>query len=97
MLRNQIVNCDCVEGMTQLRAESIPVTVTSPPYDQIRRYGGSCWDFDVFKGVADQLWRVTKPGGVVCWVVQDQVKNRQISGTKLQGAVFHGQGLHAQS
>jgi site-specific DNA-methyltransferase (adenine-specific) len=86
MLHNQIINCDCVEGMTRLRAESVPLTVTSPPYDDIRAYGGHPWNFDVFRSVADQLWRVTVPGGVVCWVIQDRIKGKT-SGTKLRQAL----------
>jgi DNA modification methylase len=88
MLRNQIINCDCVAGMAQLRAESVPSTITSPPYDDIRTYGGHGWNFGVFRNVADQLWRITMPGGVVCWVVQDRVKNGRFSGTKLRQAQY---------
>jgi len=72
--RNQILNCDCVKGMARLPEASIPLVVTSPPYDKIFDYGGHTWNFNVFKKVAKQLWRITMPGGVVCWEIKDQSK-----------------------
>ena len=63
---NTITCCDCVEGISQLPSDSIPLTVTSPPYDRVRDFAD--WDFG---GVAEQLYRVTMPGGVGCWTVQD--------------------------
>ena len=69
---------DCLEVMNKLIDEGIQVdlTVTSPPYDDLRDYNNSLvWDFNVFKQVADKLYRITKDGGVVVWVVGDSVKN----------------------
>ena len=73
--RNQILNCDCVKGMARLPEECIDLVVTSPPYDNKFVYGGHPWNFEVFKNVADQLQRITSPGGVICWQVKDQSKN----------------------
>ena len=54
-------NCmDCVEGLKLLKDESINLTVTSPPYDNLRTYNGYCFDFE---SVAKELYRVTKLGG----------------------------------
>ena len=40
-------NCmDCVEGLKLLKDESIDLTVTSPPYDNLRIYNGYCFDFE---------------------------------------------------
>ena len=62
-------NCiDYVEGLKLLKDESIDLTVTSPPYDNLRTYNGYCFDFE---SVAKELYRVTKLGGVVVWVVGD--------------------------
>ena len=47
---------------------SIDLVVTSPPYDNLRTYGGHSWDFE---GLAAELWRAIKPGGVVVWIVND--------------------------
>ncbi|MBN9519338.1 site-specific DNA-methyltransferase [bacterium] len=63
--------CDNVEGLGQVPSDSIPLTVTSPPYDRLRSYGGHGWDFEA---VAAHLYRVTRPGGVVCWQVQDAIE-----------------------
>ena len=49
----------------------IDLTVTSPPYDDLRKYNGYLFDFE---GVAQQLYRVTKTGGAVVWVVGDSVQ-----------------------
>ncbi len=68
MLLNQTHNIDCVEGMKQLPDNFIDLTVTSPPYGNLRRYKGYTWDFE---STAQQLYRITKEGGVVVWVVAD--------------------------
>src|SRR5690554_4182703 len=65
---NKIYNMDCVQGMKLLDDCSVDLTVTSPPYDNLRTYKGFKWDF---KATAKELYRVTKQGGVVVWVVGD--------------------------
>ena len=75
---NRIHLADCVDGMRTLPDGCIPLTVTSPPYDNLREYGGHTFDFEA---VARELWRVTAPGGVVVWVVQEQVTAGAESGT----------------
>lgn len=65
---NKIYNMDCIQGMKQLESNSVDLTVTSPPYDNLRTYDGFEWDFE---GVANELFRVTKDGGVVVWIVND--------------------------
>jgi DNA methylase len=67
---NQVVHCDAVTGMSGVPDDRIDLTVTSPPYDSLRDYGGHQFNF---QEIATELWRVTKPGGVVCWHVQDQI------------------------
>ena len=37
---DNIYNMDCLEGMKQMEAESVDLTVTSPPYDNLRTYNG---------------------------------------------------------
>lgn len=63
----------------------IDLTVTSPPYDNIRTYNG--FDFD-FKSVAKELYRITKPGGVVVWVVGDETINGSETGTSFVQALY---------
>jgi len=69
---NKIYNMDNIEGMRLLDDNCIDLTVTSPPYDNLRTYNGFSWDFE---GIAKELYRVTKDGGVVVWIVGDRVKN----------------------
>lgn len=86
--RNQVFHCDCVDGMACLPQACIPLTVTSPPYDKIFLFGGHRWDFDKFTQVAHELWRVTMPGGVVCWEVKDQHTKYGLSGTKYRQVLY---------
>lgn len=67
---DDIFNDDCINFMNTLPEEYIDLTVTSPPYDNLRNYKG--FDFDV-EGVAKGLYRVTKKGGIVVWVVGDKI------------------------
>lgn len=65
---NKIYNMDCVDGMRHIPAHSIDLTVTSPPYDNLRSYNGFTWNFyDTVK----ELYRVSKYGAVVVWIVND--------------------------
>ena len=66
--RNDIITGDCVSCMSEMDSATIDLTVTSPPYDQLRDYKGYSFDFE---NTAKQLYRITKPGGVVVWVVKD--------------------------
>jgi site-specific DNA-methyltransferase (adenine-specific) len=50
----------------------IDLVVTSPPYDDLRKYGGHSWDFPA---VSRELTRILKPGGVIVWVVRDKIDN----------------------
>jgi site-specific DNA-methyltransferase (adenine-specific) len=81
---NQIICGDNVETLAGFPDDCIDLTVTSPPYDNLRTYGGHSWDFE---GVAQQLWRVTKPGGVVVWVVADATVNGSETGTSFRQAL----------
>jgi DNA modification methylase len=82
---NRIYRMDCVEGMRLLPDESVDLTVTSPPYDNLRLYNGYSFDFE---GVAKELYRVTKNGGVVVWVVADETKNFCESLTSFKQAIY---------
>ena len=82
----QLIVGNCVEIMeTCLDAESIDLTVTSPPYDDLRDYNGYTFDFE---SIAEQLLRVTKQGGVVVWVVADRTQDGDESGTSFRQALF---------
>ena len=82
---NKIYNMDCLEGMKLLENNSIDLTVTSPPYDDLRKYNGYSWDFE---SIAKELYRVTKNGGVVVWVVNDKTIKGNETGSSLKQALF---------
>jgi len=72
---NQVYEGDCIEVMKDIDDGSIDLTVTSPPYDNLRTYNNSSiWNWEIFTEIAEQLFRVTKKGGVVVWVVGDATK-----------------------
>jgi DNA modification methylase len=75
-------NCDL---LGQLPRDCVDLVVTSPPYDDLRTYGGHTWDF---YGVAWQLKRVLKPGGVIVWVVGDSVSEGSETGNSMEQALF---------
>ena len=87
---NKIYNMDCVEGMKLLPNECIDLTVTSPPYDNLRTYNGNIkhWSFEKFKAIAKELYRVTKQGGVVVWVVADATIKGSETGTSFRQALY---------
>lgn len=72
---------DCLNIMRQMDDGCIDLTVTSPPYDNLRKYNGYCFDF---KNVAKELYRITKDGGVVVWVVGDATIKGSETGTSFK-------------
>lgn len=82
---NTIHNCDCVQGMKQLPDNCIDLTVTSPPYDNLRKYNGFDWNFEK---TAKELYRITKQGGVVVWVVGDSTVKGSETGTSFKQALY---------
>jgi site-specific DNA-methyltransferase (adenine-specific) len=82
---NKIYNIDNVQGMRQMEAASVDLTVTSPPYDNLRQYNGYSFDFE---NVAKELYRVTKQGGVVVWVVNDATIDGDETCTSFRQALF---------
>lgn len=87
---DKIYNCDCVDGMKQIEDESIDLVVTSPPYDKLRDYNGigKSWNHTKFMTVANELFRITKNGGVVVWNVNDQTENGSKTGTSFRQALY---------
>ncbi|SHF34830.1 site-specific DNA-methyltransferase (adenine-specific) [Seinonella peptonophila] len=86
MKKNHIYCIDNVAGLRQYTPdESIDLTVTSPPYDRLRKYHGYIFDFP---NLARELYRVTKPGGVVVWIVADQTIEGTETGTSFRQALY---------
>jgi site-specific DNA-methyltransferase (adenine-specific) len=85
-LDRKVYEGDCLEIMPTLADKSIDLVVTSPPYDNLRTYNGnSAFDFE---GIAKELFRVTKYGGVVVWVVGDATINGSETGTSFRQALY---------
>ena len=85
-MKNNKVYCgDNVEIMKKFPNECIDLTVTSPPYDNLRTYNGYSFDFE---NVAKELYRVTKKGGVVVWVVGDATIKGSETGTSFKQALY---------
>jgi len=82
---NTIINGDCALVLKEFEPECIDLTVTSPPYDNLRDYEGYHFDFEA---IAYQLFRVTKQGGVVVWVVGDETINGSESGNSFKQALY---------
>jgi len=76
---------DCLDVMRGFEPACMDLTVTSPPYDNLRTYKGYTFDFE---GIARELYRVTKPGGVVVWVVGDETIKGSETGTSFRQALF---------
>ena len=75
---------DSAEVLKTIEADSVDLTVTSPPYDALRDYHGFAFDFET---IAQELYRVTKPGGVVVWVVGDATIDGSETGTSFKQAL----------
>lgn len=81
---NKIFNECALKTMSRMPDESIDLTVTSPPYDNLRKYNGFIFDFE---SIAKELFRVTIRGGVLVWVVSDQSIKGSESGTSFRQAL----------
>lgn len=81
---------DCLEIMKTIPDNSVDLTVTSPPYDNLRVYNGNIeqWNFEKFKEIARELYRVTADGGVVVWIVADATIRGSETGTSFRQALW---------
>ena len=81
---------DCLELMEGIPDKSIDLTVTSPPYDNLRAYNGNIdqWSFEKFQGIAKELFRITKDGGIVVWIVNDATIKGSETGTSFKQALY---------
>lgn len=82
---NKIIEGNCVEIMQDLPDNLVDLTVTSPPYDDLRNYKGYVFPFE---DIAKELYRITKPGGIVVWVVADATIDGSETGTGFKQALY---------
>lgn len=93
---------DCAVLLKSLPCDMVNLTVTSPPYDGLRTYDPlvksrdrgdvprnkkDVFEFD-FETIAQELYRVTKPGGVVVWVVGDATVDGSETCSSFRQALF---------
>lgn len=82
-------NADNVSVMKEIKENIIDLTVTSPPYDNLRDYTNDDeWSFNKFKEIANELYRITKNGGVVVWIVADATIKGSETGTSFRQALY---------
>src|SRR5689334_19729420 len=81
---NRIYNENCVETVRRMPDEFVDMTITSPPYDDLRDYNG--YHFPI-EDIAELLFKKTKEGGVVVWVVGDRTENGSESLTSFRHAL----------
>lgn len=101
MLSDSFINTcilgDSVDKLKDFESESIDLVVTSPPYDNLRKYGKeeSDWNYMTFQKIAVELERVLKKGGVIVWNVADKVENGSLTCTSMRQCLFfHDLGLN---
>jgi DNA modification methylase len=88
---NKIYNENCLDTMSRMDDGFIDLTVTSPPYDNLRTYNDKIdetWGEHVWKPIIKELYRVTKDGGVVVWVVGDATINGSETGSSFRQALY---------
>ena len=87
-----LYNGNCLEVMDNLIEEGIRVdlTVTSPPYDNLRSYNGNndLWNENVWKSIIDKLYKITNNGGVVVWVANDAIVKGGETGVSFRQALY---------
>ena len=81
---------DCLKILKNIPSCSVDLTVTSPPYDNLRTYNGNIdqWNFEKFKAIAEELFRVTTNGGVLVWIVNDATIKGSETGTSFRQALY---------
>lgn len=86
----RLMRGDCLQLMQGIPDGSVNLTVTSPPYDNLRSYNGNndLWSESIWRDCIKQLYGVTKDGGVVVWVVGDATIKGSETGTSFKQALW---------
>ncbi len=82
---DRVICSDCVNILSQFPKNCIDLTLTSPPYDNLRDYQEYSFNF---KEIARELYRITKKGGIVVWVIGDSTKNGSETGSSFRQALY---------
>ncbi len=81
----ELIHGDCLDVMQKMKSNYVDLTVTSPPYDNLRDYNDYTFDFE---NIAKELFRITKEGGVVVWIVGDATIKGTETGTSFKQALY---------
>lgn len=84
LMSNTIYLGDCVKIMSEADDNSIDLTLTSPPYDNLRTYEKFTFNY---RKTIEELYRITKENGVVVWVVGDAVIKGGETGSSFKQAL----------
>lgn len=86
----KLIHGNAIGETKKLPDGSVDLTLTSPPYDNLRTYNGNnkLWGESVWKVVIQELFRVTKQGGVVVWIVADATVNGSETGTSFKQSLW---------
>jgi len=85
----KLIEGDCLIEMARMEDGCIDLTVTSPPYDNLRTYKDTLeWGEHIWKPILQELFRITKQGGVVVWVVGDATIKGSETGTSFKQALW---------
>lgn len=82
---NIIYNENNLETCSRIPDNIVDLVITSPPYDNLRKYNEYTWDFEK---LARELFRITKDGGTIVWIVADETINGSESGSSFKQALF---------
>lgn len=79
---------DAAHKLVNVGTESIPLVVTSPPYDDARKGAYDVLDWPTFTDIARELHRVLVAGGILCWNVNDMVVDGSETLTSCKQKIF---------
>lgn len=91
MVRLNLICGDCRNVLQELTDDGVTVdlVVTSPPYDSLRNYSESLeWNFEIFKQIAELLFKIVCDGGIIVWVVNDKTDKGTKTGTSFKQALY---------
>ena len=73
------------DSLSKIPKNFIEFNIKSPPLGKLKKYNNYVFDFE---NIAKELYRVTKTGGVVVWIVGDATINGSETGTSFKQALF---------
>ncbi|MBQ8571611.1 MAG: site-specific DNA-methyltransferase [Kiritimatiellae bacterium] len=77
-----LFNGDCQKLLKEIPNETVDLIITSPPYCMKKAYEDPKADTETFKelhtNIFDDIYRILKPGGSICWQIGYHVSNSSI-------------------